>query len=95
MITQHIKTHRKHFFTPLRYPGGKTSLFNFFDIVIKMHDWQSVTYIEPYAGGAGAAISLLLLGKVSNIVINDYDTAIYSFWFAITKYNAEFIEMVA
>ena len=41
------------------------------------------------------AISLLLLEKVSSIVINDYDPAIYSFWFAITKHNAEFIERVA
>ena len=88
------KTHRKCLFTPLRYPGGKTSLFNFFDIVIKEHGWQDVTYIEPYAGGAGAAISLLLLEKVNHIVINDYDPAIYSFWLAIKEYNAEFIERI-
>lgn len=90
-----IKSQRRYLFTPLRYPGGKTSLFNFFDVVIKEHNWQSVTYIEPYAGGAGVAMSLLLLEKVSSIVINDYDPAIYSFWFAITKRNAEFIERVA
>lgn len=88
------KTHKKHLFTPLRYPGGKTSLFEFFDDVIKRHEWRDVTYIEPYAGGAGAAISLLLLEKVRNIVINDYDPAIYSFWLAITEHNAEFIERV-
>lgn len=88
------KTHRKYLFTPLRYPGGKTSLFNFFDIVIKEHGWQDVTYVEPYAGGAGAAISLLLLEKVNHIVINDYDPAIYSFWLAIKEYNAEFIERI-
>ena len=89
------KTHRKYLFTPLRYPGGKTSLFEFFDEVIKKHGWQDVTYIEPYAGGAGAAVSLLLLEKVRNVVINDYDPAIYSFWLAITEHNTEFIEQVA
>ena len=89
------KTHRKYLFTPLRYPGGKTSLFEFFDEVIKKHGWQDVTYIEPYAGGAGAAVSLLLLEKVRNVVINDYDPAIYSFWLAVTEHNAEFIEQVA
>jgi hypothetical protein len=47
------KTQRKYLLTPLRYPGGKTSLFEFFDEVIKEHEWQDVTYIEPYAGGAG------------------------------------------
>lgn len=88
------KTHRKYLFTPLRYPGGKTSLFEFFDEVIKKHKWQDITYIEPYAGGAGAAISLLLLEKVNSIVINDYDPAIYSFWIAITENNAEFIKLI-
>lgn len=66
----------------------------FFDTVIKEHEWQNVVYIEPYAGGAGAALSLLLLEKVQSIVINDYDPSIYSFWLAIKEYNAEFIERV-
>lgn len=89
------KTYRKHLFTPLRYPGGKTSLFAFFDTVIKKHKWHDVTYIEPYAGGAGAGISLLLLEKVRSIVINDYDPAIYSFWLSLKEHNAEFIERVS
>lgn len=89
------KTQRKYLLTPLRYPGGKTSLFEFFDTVIKEHGWKNITYIEPYAGGAGAGISLLLLEKVRHIVINDFDPAIYSFWFALKEHNAEFIELVS
>lgn len=88
------KTQRKYLLTPLRYPGGKTSLFEFFDNVIKKHEWENVTYIEPYAGGAGAAISLLLLEKVQRLVINDYDKAIYSFWKAVTERNAEFLDLI-
>ena len=38
------------------------------------------TYIEPFAGGAGIALDLLLNNVVDNIIINDYDKAIYSFW---------------
>lgn len=57
------KTHRKYLFTSLRYPGGKTSLFEFFDEVIQRHEWQDITYIEPYAGGAGAAVSLITVRK--------------------------------
>jgi len=74
------KKHKRFSFTPLRYPGGKTSLFEFFDSVIKGHGWSKVTYIEPYAGGAGAALSLLFLNKVNKIIINDYDPAIFCFW---------------
>lgn len=75
-------------------PWWQNFSFEFFDEVIKKHEWQNITYIEPYAGGAGAAISLLLLEKVHSIVINDYDPAIYSFWLAIKEHNAEFIERV-
>lgn len=88
------KSHRKHLYTPLRYPGGKTSLFEFFDEVMRSHGWENMKYIEPYAGGAGAALSLLLLGKVSSIVINDYDPAIFSFWIAITEYTDAFIDKI-
>ncbi|HEY5235693.1 MAG TPA: DNA adenine methylase [Rhabdochlamydiaceae bacterium] len=88
------KTHRKYLFTPLRYPGGKTSLFQYFDEIIKSNGWHDVKYIEPYAGGAGAALSLLLLEKVGSIVINDYDRAIYAFWKAITQETDAFINLI-
>jgi len=48
-----------------------------------MNSLSECTYIEPYAGGAGAALSLLLLEKVERIVINDLDRAIYAFWRAV------------
>lgn len=89
------KTQRKYLYTPLRYPGGKTSLFEFFDQVISRHQWKNVTYIEPYAGGAGAALSLLLLGKVDKIVINDYDKAIYSFWKSVVDDTDAFLKLLA
>lgn len=92
MIT--AKTQRKYLFTPLRYPGGKTSLFEFFDNVIKENNLKNVTYVEPYAGGAGAALSLLMLEKVEEIVINDYDKAIYAFWKSLLEQTNEFIEKI-
>lgn len=88
------KVQRKHLYTPLRYPGGKTSLFEFFSSVIDYNELSKVTYIEPYAGGAGAALSLLVLGKVKSIVINDYDVAIYSFWKAVVDTPEEFIKLI-
>lgn len=88
------KTQRKHLYTPLRYPGGKTSLFPFLDKVISSHDWESINYIEPYAGGAGAALSLLILDKVKSIVINDYDPAIYSFWLSVVESTNDFVQKI-
>ena len=88
------KVHRKLQFTPLRYPGGKTSLFQFFDEIIKLNNWADVKYIEPYAGGAGAALSLLLLEKVDSIVINDLDPAIFAFWSTILDSTDEFLKKI-
>ena len=67
------------FGTPLRYPGGKGRLTGYFERVLEENDIDG-TYVEPYAGGAGVAINLLLNDKVSEIVINDLDPSIYSFW---------------
>lgn len=74
-----------HFASPLRYPGGKSSIFNF---VSKMLDENSLvrsSYAEPYAGGAGLALKLLYAGRVSHIYINDFDRAIYAFWKVATE----------
>lgn len=89
------KIERKFLYTPLRYPGGKTSLFRFFEEIIDHNQWRDVVYIEPYAGGAGAALSLLMTNRVSSIVINDYDGAIYSFWASILNETDAFVEMIS
>lgn len=71
--------------SPLRYPGGKTKLAGFIRLAIQNLNIQDCTYVEPFAGGAGVALSLLLDNVVERIVINDYDKSIYSFWRAIKQ----------
>lgn len=88
------KRNQKFHFSPLRYPGGKTFLFPFFDEVIQNNGLKNVTYIEPFAGGAGAALALLLLGKVDRIVINDLDRAIYAFWKSAIFSSTKFIKKI-
>jgi len=85
---------RKNYHSPLRYPGGKTSLLPFFEKIIEDHDLEKITYIEPFAGGAGAALALLLSGKVGRIVINDLDRAIYAFWKSSVLSSAKFIKKI-
>jgi len=85
---------RKNYHSPLRYPGGKTSLLPFFEKIIEDHDLEKITYIEPFAGGAGAALALLLSGKVGRIVINDLDRAIYAFWKSSIFSSAKFIKKI-
>ncbi|MGO2840971.1 MAG: DNA adenine methylase [Corynebacterium variabile] len=71
--------------TPLRYPGGKSQLRPFVKDIIARLDAEISTYFEPFAGGAGVAIDLLLTGTVSDIIINDADPGIYSFWNAVVN----------
>ncbi|OUI94133.1 hypothetical protein HK13_06655 [Acetobacter indonesiensis] len=66
--------------SPLRYPGGKSKLFKFFCDIIKANDLYNCSYCEPYAGGAGLAIKLLVNGFVKEISLNDIDPGIYAFW---------------
>ena len=80
--------------SPLRYPGGKNRLAGFISLVIQNLNLPNCTYVEPFAGGAGVALSLLLDGTVDNIVINDYDKAIYSFWRAVKQEPAALIKRI-
>jgi len=82
------------FYSPLRYPGGKAKLAKFLSNVIDHNDLGGCTYIEPYAGGAGAALSLLILEKVDRIVINDFDKAIYSLWNLLVNNHELLIEKI-
>lgn len=80
--------------SPLRYPGGKGRLSSFFELVIRNLNLTNCTYVEPFAGGAGVALSLLLDGTVNHIVINDYDKAIYSFWRAVKQEPTMLIQRI-
>ncbi|MCS5421871.1 MULTISPECIES: DNA adenine methylase [Psychrilyobacter] len=82
------------FASPLRYPGGKTKVYDNLISLFKENTIEKPTYIEPYAGGAGLALKLLLKGDVSKIILNDYDIAVYAFWYSILNYTDEFCELI-
>ena len=82
------------FYSPLRYPGGKGKLAPFIGMLIEEYGHKGGTYIEPFAGGAGVAIELLEKGIVSQVVINDLDKGIYSFWRAILTETDRFIKEI-
>ena len=81
-------------YSPLRYPGGKGKLAPFMKVLIEKTGHKGGTYIEPFAGGAGIALDLLENDIVSQIVINDLDKGIYSFWRAILSETDRFVEAV-
>ena len=83
----------KHY-SPLRYPGGKNCIFPFMSKFFYENDLVGIPYAEPYAGGAGLALHLLIEGFVSKIYINDLDPCIYLFWKAILNRTDEFCKWI-
>ncbi|HMB58146.1 MAG TPA: DNA adenine methylase [Arenimonas sp.] len=81
--------------TPLRYPGGKQKLAPFVAEVMIGNGLIGGHYAEPYAGGAGVAIELLLNGTASHIHLNDSCSAVHSFWKSITSETEEFCRRVS
>jgi DNA adenine methylase len=68
------------FRTPLRYPGGKQRLAPFVAEILEANKADGWNYAEPYAGGAGVALELLMDRRVSHIHLNDSSIHIYAFW---------------
>lgn len=80
--------------SPLRYPGGKAALAGLFGDLITGLNVRNCTYVEPYAGGAGAGIALLREGVVDRLVINDIDPAVHAFWDSVVYRNDSFVDWV-
>ena len=56
--------------SPLRYPGGKAKLYDYVKNIMRQNNLIGQTYVEPFAGGAGLALKLLINNDVKRIVIN-------------------------
>jgi DNA adenine methylase len=83
------------FYSPLRYPGGKGKLSDWFLNLMRANKISGGTYIEAYAGGAGIALFLLLKENVRQIIINDYDPAVYKFWYQVLNNTDEFTSWIS
>lgn len=69
--------------SPLRYPGGKSKLAKFVQLLFRTNDLLDGQYAEPYAGGASVALTLALSEYASVVHINDLDRSIWAFWHAV------------
>ena len=78
----------------MRYPGGKARICNYFKRIIERNLLYDCIYIEPYAGGASVALSLLFNEYVSSVVINDIDRSIYAFWYSVLNRTDELCNLI-
>ena len=81
--------------SPLRYPGGKSKISYFFKQFVKDNGLLDGVYVEPYAGGASVALSLLFDEYVSKIIINDKDRSIYAFWHSVLYDTENLCRLIA
>src|SRR5690554_5284039 len=81
-------------YTPLRYPGGKAKLYSFVKNLIEKNFADKPVYCEPFVGGAGLALKLLLTDVVTEVYINDLDDAIYSFWYSLLNHKNDLVALI-
>ncbi|MHB8238594.1 MAG: DNA adenine methylase [Vulcanimicrobiaceae bacterium] len=75
--------------SPLRYPGGKRKLAVLVGQIFARAQTKPQLLVEPFAGGASVAISLLEAGFVENIALSDADELVASFWKTVFSDQAE------
>jgi DNA adenine methylase len=80
--------------SPLRYPGGKQILARVIASFIEGNGLDGCVYAEPYAGGAGAALSLLYSEHVSRILLNDADPCVFAFWRSVLTRTDDLLRLV-
>lgn len=80
--------------SPLRFPGGKASLKYFLADVVCDNNLQDKTLVEPFCGGCGATLPLLIGKVVSVLRINDANPAIAAFWHAVFYDTDNFLQLL-
>lgn len=80
--------------SPFRYPGGKDKFASFLAIFLAVNKIHHGRFIEPFCGGAGASLSLLLGGYVREIHLNDKNYALYCFWNAVKENTDNLLDRI-
>jgi len=83
-----------HYYSPLRYPGGKSKLIPYIIETLQLNQLEGGTYIEPFAGGAAIAWHLLSEGYVEKVYINDLNPSVYAFWYCVLNRAESLCELI-
>ena len=88
-----MSEHARHL-SPLRYPGGKARLAPYVAAIFDVNGLCDGHYAEPYAGGAGVALSLLVSERASIIHLNDIDRGGYAFWHSVLHATEQLCRLI-
>lgn len=81
--------------SPLRYPGGKSAMAGLLSGIRRLNGLGGTAIAEPFAGGAGASLTLLYLEETHRIYVNDLDPAIYDFWWTLVHRPSAFLDLLS
>ena len=81
--------------SPLRYPGGKSAMAGLLGDIRRLNGLGDRAVAEPFAGGAGASLTLLYLEETHRIYINDMDLAIHNFWWTLVNRPQPFLNLLS
>lgn len=89
-----MESNRRIYRSPLRYPGGKGCIFKFMTQFLEENNLIGTDYAEPYAGGCGLALRLMMDEFVGDIYINDLNPSIYAFWCVVLTRADDFCDWI-
>lgn len=82
------------YLSPLRYPGGKAKLAEFVGRLMAEQPARPTRYVEPFAGGGGVGLRLLIDEHVDEIVLNDLNPGVAAFWRALFESPELLVELI-
>lgn len=80
--------------SPLRYPGGKGKVANYVKLLLLENDLVGTDYVEPYAGGASVALSLLFEDYADHVHINDINPGVHAFWDSVLNATEALVDRI-
>lgn len=82
--------------SPLRYPGGKATMADWLGEVLdaQQSPMEIGIWMEPFAGGAGAALTLLDRDAVDEVWLIDQNPGIAAFWHTVVDDGEELARRV-
>lgn len=80
--------------SPLRYPGGKSKIYDKVKNLIIINGYDNRIYVEPFSGGFGIGIGLLCENIIPSAILNDFDSHIYNFWCAVLNDTENLLRLI-
>lgn len=71
--------------SPLRYPGSKPNLAEYFKAFLRENLLWGTELVEPYAGSASLSLALLRSGAIAKAFLVERDPLLYAFWKQIKR----------